>query len=65
MAEESELLLEMIQAVLVFLPQIPAVVALGESIVKIVTLGVVTTAQEKEIRQQLDAVKTAIDGASP
>lgn len=65
MAEESELLLEMIQAVLVFLPQIPAVVALGESIVKIVTLGVVTAAQEKEIRQQLDAVKTAIDGASP
>lgn len=57
------LLVEIIQAILVLAPQIPEVVALGESAVSIIKAGSVTPEQEIAIRAQLDAVKAAIDAA--
>lgn len=60
----TALLVEAIQALLVLLPQVPEVIALGESVVRIATSGFVSAEEEASIRAQMDAVKTAIDGAS-
>lgn len=57
------LLVEIIQALLVLAPQIPEVVALGESAVSIIQAGSVSPEEEAAIRAQLDAVKAAIDAA--
>jgi hypothetical protein len=57
------LILEIIQALVSLAPQIPEVIALGESAVGIVQSGAVTPAEEASIRAQLDAVKAVIDAA--
>jgi hypothetical protein len=57
------LLVEIINALLALAPQIPEVIALGESAVNIVKAGTVSPADELAIRAQLDAVKSAIDAA--
>jgi hypothetical protein len=59
----TELLIEIIGAILVLAPQIPEIVALGESAVSILTTGTVSAEQEAAIRAQLDAVRAAIDAA--
>lgn len=57
------LLVEILNAILTLAPQVPEVVALGESAVSILKAGSVTPDQEAAIRAQLDAVKAAIDAA--
>jgi hypothetical protein len=59
------LLVEIIQAMLALMPQIPEVLALGESAIGIAQSGVVSPEQEIAIRAQLDAVRKLIDAASP
>lgn len=59
----TALLIEIINALLSLAPQIPAVVALGQSVADIVKTGTLTPAQEASIRTQLDAVKALIDAA--
>jgi hypothetical protein len=57
------LLVEIIQALIVLAPQIPEVVALGESAVSILQAGTVSPDQEAAIRAQLDAIKGQSDAA--
>ena len=55
------LLIEIINALLALAPQIPSVLALGESAIKILTSGSVTPEEEAAIRLQLDQTKLQID----
>jgi hypothetical protein len=57
------LIVEIIQAILALAPQVPEVLALGESVVGIIQAGAVTPEQEAAIRTQLDQVKALIDAA--
>ena len=57
------LILEIIQALAAFAPQIPEVIGLVESATGILQTGTVTAEQEAAIRTQLDAVKAQIDAA--
>lgn len=57
------LLVEIVQALVALAPQIPEVIALGESALGIAQTGTVTPAQEAQIRAQLDQVKALIDAA--
>ncbi len=57
------LIVEIIQALLALAPQIPEVIALGETAIGIVQTGTVTADQEAAIRAQLDQVKALIDAA--
>jgi hypothetical protein len=57
------IILEVIQALAAFAPQIPEVLSLVESASGIVQTGTVTPEQEAAIRAQLDAVKALIDAA--
>lgn len=57
------LLIEILQALAVLAKEAPQAVVLVDSAVKILTVGVVTSAQEAEIRAQLDEVRAAIDAA--
>lgn len=57
------LIVEILQAIMTLAPQVPEIVALGESAVSIVQSGSVTPEQEAAIRAQLDAVKAQIDAA--
>jgi hypothetical protein len=57
------LIVEIINAIVALAPQIPEVIALGESAVNIVQTGAVTPEQEAAIRAQLDEVKALIDAA--
>lgn len=57
------LILEIIQALAAFAPQIPQVVSLVESATGILQAGSVTPEQEAAIRAQLDEVKAQIDAA--
>lgn len=57
------IILEIIQALAAFAPQVPEVMSLVESATGIVQSGTVTAEQEAAIREQLDAVKALIDAA--
>jgi hypothetical protein len=59
----AELLIAIIQAIVALAPQIPQVLSLGESAVRIASTGTVTLEEEGIIRAQLDAVKLLIDAA--
>jgi hypothetical protein len=59
----TALIVEMIQAILALAPQVPEVIALGQSAVNIVKAGTVSPADEAAIRTQLDQVKALIDAA--
>jgi hypothetical protein len=59
----AALVIEIIQALVALAPQLPEVIALGESAIAIMQTGIVTPAQEALIRGQLDAAKAAIDAA--
>ena len=59
------LIVEIIQALMALAPQIPQVIALGESAINIVKTGIVTPEQEADIRAQLDDMKAQIDASSP
>jgi hypothetical protein len=58
-----QLLIEIINALLVLSPQIPAIVSLGESAVNILKTGSVSPEDEARIRSELDDVKRQIDAA--
>ncbi len=59
----TALIIEIINAILGAAPQIPSVLALGKSVLGIISSGTVTPEEEVSIRSQLDQVKALIDAA--
>jgi hypothetical protein len=59
----TALIIEIINAIVALAPQVPEVIALGQSAVSILSAGAVTPEEEASIRAQLDAVKGLIDAA--
>ena len=57
------LIIQIIEALAAFAPQVPQVVSLVESATGILQTGSVTPEQEQAIRNQLDEVKALIDAA--
>lgn len=57
------LIIEIVEAIAAFAPQIPEVVSLVQSATGILQTGTVSAEDEAMIRAQLDAVRAQIDAA--
>lgn len=57
------IIIEVIQALMAAIPQIPSLVSAAEDAIGIAQTGSVTPEQEAAIRAKLDAVKQQIDNA--
>lgn len=55
------LLIEILSTIMTLTPQVPQVIALGQTAIDLIKKGSVTPEEEAAIRSDLDIVKTQID----